>query len=104
LAESVATFGLVGTILCTSRFRPASAPYAIGLYISAAYWFTSSTSFANPAVTAARSLTDTFAGIRAGNAPAFVLAEFVGALAAFVFFGWLIEAPMVVTSNASSQP
>jgi glycerol uptake facilitator-like aquaporin len=102
LAESIATFGLVGTILCTSRFRPASAAYAIGLYISAAYWFTSSTSFANPAVTAARSLTDTFAGIRAGDAPAFVLAEFVGALAAFIFFGWLLEAPIVVASKASS--
>jgi glycerol uptake facilitator-like aquaporin len=102
LAESIATFGLVGTILCTSRFRPASAAYAIGLYISAAYWFTSSTSFANPAVTAARSLTDTFAGIRAGNAPAFVLAQFVGALAAFVFFGWLLEVPLAGATKASS--
>jgi glycerol uptake facilitator-like aquaporin len=103
LAEFIATFGLVGTILCTSRFRPTSAAYAVGLYISAAYWFTSSTSFANPAVTVARSLTDTFAGIRPGNAPAFVLAEFVGAVAAFVFFGWLLEAPRVVTSSASSR-
>jgi glycerol uptake facilitator-like aquaporin len=103
LAEAIATFGLVGTILCTSRFRPASAPYAVGLYISAAYWFTSSTSFANPAVTAARSLTATFAGIRAGNAPAFVLAEFVGALAAFAFFGWLLEAPTAVESQASPR-
>jgi glycerol uptake facilitator-like aquaporin len=90
LAESVATFGLVGTILCTTKFRPASTPFAVGLYISAAYWFTSSTSFANPAVTAARSLSNTFAGIRAIDAPAFVIAEFVGAFVAFLFFGWLL--------------
>ena len=91
LAESVATFGLVGTILCTAKFRPASVPLAVGLYISAAYWFTSSTSFANPAMTAARSLSNTFAGIRAIDAPAFVVAEFAGAVAAFVFFGWLLQ-------------
>jgi glycerol uptake facilitator-like aquaporin len=91
LAESVATFGLVGTILCTAKFRPASVAFAVGLYISAGYWFTSSTSFANPAVTAARSLSDTFAGIRAVDAPAFVVAEFAGAIAAFVFFRWLLQ-------------
>ena len=91
LAESVATFGLVGTILCTAKFRPTSVALAVGLYISAAYWFTSSTSFANPAVTAARSLSDTFAGIRPVDAPAFVAAQFVGALAAFVFFRWLLQ-------------
>jgi glycerol uptake facilitator-like aquaporin len=102
LGEFVATFGLVGTILCTSRFRPASAAYAVGLYISAAYWFTSSTSFANPAVTAARSLSNTFAGIRADNAPAFVVAQFAGALAALVFFGWLLGARTVGVSDPSS--
>lgn len=91
LGEVVATFGLVGTILCTARSRPESVAYAVGLYIAAAYWFTSSTSFANPAVTAARSLSDTFAGIDPSNVPAFVLAQFAGAIAAFLFFGWLLE-------------
>jgi glycerol uptake facilitator-like aquaporin len=91
LAELIATFGLVGTILCVAKSRPASVAYAVGLYISAAYWFTSSTSFANPAVTAARALSDTFAGIDAANAPAFVIAQFAGALVALWFFGWLLD-------------
>ena len=91
LAELVATFGLLGVILCVGKSRPASVPYAVGLYISAAYWFTSSTSFANPAVTAARALSDTFAGIDAANTPAFVLAQLAGALAACWFFGWLLR-------------
>jgi len=91
LGEAIATFGLVGTILCTAKARPQSVAYAVGLYISAAYWFTSSTSFANPAVTAARSLSDTFAGIEAAHVPAFVAAQFVGALIASAFFGWLLE-------------
>lgn len=91
LAELVATFGLVGAILCVGKARPASVAYAVGFYISAAYWFTSSTSFANPAVTAARALSDTFAGIDPASAPAFVIAQFAGALAAFYFFGWLLE-------------
>ena len=90
LAELVATLGLIGTILCVGKSRPASVAYAVGLYISAAYWFTSSTSFANPAVTAARALSDTFAGISAANAPAFVIAQFAGAFVAFWFFGWLL--------------
>jgi glycerol uptake facilitator-like aquaporin len=92
LAELVATFGLVGTILCVAKSRPVSVAYAVGLYISAAYWFTSSTSFANPAVTVARALSDTFAGIDVANAPAFVIAQLAGALVAFWFFGWLLEA------------
>jgi glycerol uptake facilitator-like aquaporin len=91
LAELVATFGLIGAILCVAKSRPASVAYAVGLYISAAYWFTSSTSFANPAVTVARALSDSFAGIDAANAPAFVIAQFAGALGAFLFFGWLID-------------
>jgi glycerol uptake facilitator-like aquaporin len=91
LAEAVATCGLVGTILCTAKSRPGSVAYAVGLYISAAYWFTSSTSFANPAVTAARALSDTFAGISAANAPAFVIAQVAGAFVGFLFFGWLLE-------------
>lgn len=90
LAEWVATFGLVGAILCVGKSRPASVAYAVGLYIAAAYWFTSSTSFANPAVTVARALSDTFAGISAANAPAFVIAQLAGAFVAFWFFGWLL--------------
>jgi len=91
VAESVATFGLLATILGTSRFRPEATPVAVGLYITAAYWFTASTSFANPAVTLARSLTDTFAGIAPGGVPAFILAQTVGALAALAVFGWLLD-------------
>jgi glycerol uptake facilitator-like aquaporin len=83
LGEAVATFGLVLTILGCVRYRPDATPFAVGLFITAGYWFTSSTSFANPAVTIARTLTDTFAGIRAADAPSFIAAEFAGALAAF---------------------
>jgi glycerol uptake facilitator-like aquaporin len=89
LSELVATFGLIGTILGVSKTRPGAVACAVGLYISAAYWFTSSTSFANPAVTVARSLSDTFAGIRPIDVPPFVVAEFVGAAFASIFFGWL---------------
>lgn len=92
LSESVATFGLVGAILGTLRARAPAVPYVVGLYISAAYWFTASTSFANPAVTVARSLTDTFSGIRPGDVAAFVIAQAIGALAALAFFGWLVAA------------
>lgn len=78
-AEAVATFGLVMAIIgCVAR-APAAVPYAVGLYITAAYWFTASTSFANPAVTVARAFTDTFSGIYPAHAPAFILAQFVGA-------------------------
>lgn len=90
-AEVVATFGLLATILGVSRFRPDSTPLAVGLYITAAYWFTASTSFANPAVTVARSLSDTFAGIAPASAPAFILAQLVGALLAAALFGWLLK-------------
>jgi glycerol uptake facilitator-like aquaporin len=83
--EAIATFGLILTILGTVRHRPAWAPASVALYITAAYWFTSSTSFANPAITVARSLSDSFAGIAPGDVPAFVLAQLAGALlAAFV--------------------
>lgn len=91
LAEMVATFGLLATILGVSRFRPDSTAMAVGLYITAAYWFTASTSFANPAVTVARSLSDTFAGIAPTSAPAFILAQLVGALMAAALFGWLLK-------------
>lgn len=78
-AEAIATFGLLITIFGCIATAPKSVPYAVGLYITAAYWFTASTSFANPAVTLARSLTDTFAGIAPNNAPAFILAQLIGA-------------------------
>ncbi len=91
LSEVVATFGLVATILAVSRFRGDNTPMAVGLYITAAYWFTASTSFVNPAVTLARSLSDTFAGIAPASAPAFILAQLVGALLAAGVFGWLLQ-------------
>lgn len=91
LAELVATFGLVGCILTTQRSRPEFTPVAVGLYITAAYWFTASTSFANPAVTVARSLSDTFAGIAPASVPLFVAAQLAGAVIALVVFGWLIR-------------
>ena len=91
LAEVVATFGLVGTILGTLRFRPDFVAAAVGLYISAAYWFTASTSFANPAVTVARCLSDTFAGIAPVSAPQFIAAQLVGAVLAWGVFDWLLK-------------
>ena len=88
-AEFVATFGLLLTILgCVSR-TPAAVPYAVGLYITSAYWFTASTSFANPAVTIARSISDTFAGIAPAGAPAFIGAQLAGMLAAVMLARWL---------------
>ena len=89
ISEVVATFGLMGTILATQVKRPDFTPIAVGLYISAAYWFTASTSFANPAVTVARSLSDTFAGIAPSCVPMFVVAQLLGALAGIGSFGWL---------------
>ena len=82
LSEFIATFGLVATILLTIRHRPESVPASVALYIAAAYWFTSSTSFANPAITLARGLSDTFAGIALSSVPGFIVAQFAGALAA----------------------
>jgi glycerol uptake facilitator-like aquaporin len=82
LSEFVATFGLVTVILGTCRSRPAAVPFAVGAYVSAAYWFTASTSFANPAVTVARSLSDTFTGVRPGDVPGFLFAQACGAAAA----------------------
>jgi glycerol uptake facilitator-like aquaporin len=89
LAEAIATFGLLLTIFGCLAGARAAVPYAVGLYITAAYWFTASTSFANPAVTVARSLSDTFAGIAPGGVLAFVAAQFVGALAATLLALWL---------------
>jgi glycerol uptake facilitator-like aquaporin len=90
-AEFVATFGLIAAILGSIRFRSEATPMIVGLYITSAYWFTASTSFANPAVTFARSLSNTFAGIAPSSAPWFVLAQLAGAAAASVLFGWLLK-------------
>ncbi len=93
LSEFAATFGLLMVILGCVRHRVAAIPYVVGAYITAAYWFTSSTSFANPAVTLARAATDTFAGIRPADAPAFIVAQIAGALTAFALMYWLLGAP-----------
>ena len=89
ISEGVATFGLVAAILGSHRFRPETTPFIVGLYITSAYWFTASTSFANPAVTVARSLSNTFAGIAPSSAPAFILAQLGGAAVAAALCGWL---------------
>ncbi len=91
LSELVATFGLIATVLGTTRSRPGHVAYAVGLYIAAAYWFTASTSFANPAVTLARSLSNTFAGIEPASVGGFVVAQLAGALAASAFCRWLFD-------------
>jgi glycerol uptake facilitator-like aquaporin len=88
-SEFVASFGLLAVIWGCSRARPTVVPFAVGAYITAAYWFTASTSFANPAVTIARSFTNTFAGIRPEDAPGFIAMQFIGALAATTLFRWL---------------
>lgn len=90
-SEFVATFGLIATILGTLRFRPEVTPLAVGLYITSAYWFTASTSFANPAVTLARSLSDTFAGIAPASVPLFIAGQLAGAMAAVLLCGWLFR-------------
>ena len=97
-SEFVATFGLLAVIISCSRTRPAVTPFAVAAYITAAYWFTSSTSFANPAVTLARAASDTFAGIRPQDVPGFIVAQLVGAAAAVATFKWLY-AP-----NAKADP
>ncbi|HUV32983.1 MAG TPA: aquaporin, partial [Devosiaceae bacterium] len=93
IGEIIATFGLIATILGCVRFRVDALAAAVGLYITAAYWFTSSTSFANPAVTIARALSDTFSGIAPADAPGFIVAELIGAVTAVYLFGWLFAAP-----------
>jgi glycerol uptake facilitator-like aquaporin len=90
-SEFIATFGLIGTIFGTQRSRPDFTPVAVGLYITAAYWFTASTSFANPAVTIARSLSNTFAGIAPVSAPLFIIGQLGGVVAAVGFFSWLFK-------------
>jgi glycerol uptake facilitator-like aquaporin len=91
-SEFVATFGLLSVIWGCARLRSSAVPFAVAAYITAAYWFTASTSFANPAVTLARSASDTFAGIRPSDAPAFIAAQLVGAAAATALFRWLVPA------------
>lgn len=88
-SEFIATFGLIAVIIGCSRSRPSVTPFAVAAYITAAYWFTSSTSFANPAVTLARAATNTFAGIRPIDAPGFIIAQLCGAAAATIVFCWL---------------
>jgi glycerol uptake facilitator-like aquaporin len=100
LSEFIATFGLVCVVSGCSRSRPGAVPYAVGAYITAAYWFTSSTSFANPAVTVARSISDTFAGIRPSDAPMFVVAQLLGAISATLLFRWLVP----VRSRTAATP
>jgi glycerol uptake facilitator-like aquaporin len=107
-SEFVATFGLVCVIWGCARLRSSAVPFAVGAYITGAYWFTASTSFANPAVTLARSASDTFAGIRPADAPGFIVAQLVGAAAATVLFRWLVpslpkDAGSVVVSHSSEQ-
>jgi glycerol uptake facilitator-like aquaporin len=109
ISEFVATFGLMAVIWGCSRKRSDAVPFAVGAYITAAYWFTSSTSFANPAVTLARAASDTFAGIRPVDVPAFVVAQLLGAAAATVVFRWLVprlaeEARPVVPMNVENRP
>jgi glycerol uptake facilitator-like aquaporin len=108
LSEFVATFGLVSVIWGCSRLRSGAVPFAIASYITAAYWFTASTSFANPAVTIARSLSDTFAGIRLSDVPPFIAAQLTGALVATVLFRWLVPnlsayADRVVVPHSSAH-
>ena len=111
LSEFVATFGLIMTIAGAIKFRPELTAMLVGLYITAAYWFTASTSFANPAVTIARSLTDSFAGIAPSSAPAFIAAQLIAAFVGFLVFDWLFtektaEAPLpaVAPTNAPERP
>jgi glycerol uptake facilitator-like aquaporin len=102
-SEGVAAFGLVATILAGIRFERQGVPWLVGLYITAAYWFTASTSFANPSVALARSLTNTFSGIRPVDLPGFVIAEILGAVLAFVLMSWLLRSPSSAP-HASKAP
>ncbi len=102
-AEFVATFGLIVTILAVSRFRNEAVPVAVGLYITAAYWFTASTSFANPAVTIARALTDSFAGIAPGDVPMFIVAQLGGALAGLGVMHWFFRTAHAPRADAAMK-
>ncbi len=107
-SEFVATFGLLCVIWGCARLRSSSVPFAVGAYITGAYWFTASTSFANPAVTLARSASDTFSGIRPSDAPGFIVAQLAGAAAATLLFRWLVpslekDAASVVIPHSESE-
>jgi glycerol uptake facilitator-like aquaporin len=104
VSEFVATFGLLCTIWGCVRRKPSVTPFAVGAYITAAYWFTSSTSFANPAVTLARAASDTFAGIRPVDAPGFIVAQLLGAMAATLTFRWLVPALPAVANRVVDLP
>ncbi len=103
LAEAVATFGLVAAILGGLRFQKQAIPWLVGLYITSAYWFTASTSFANPAVTVARALTNSFSGIAPASVPVFIVSQIAGALLAAWLAGWLFAPLTVVRSAAEPQ-
>ncbi len=103
IAEAVAAFGLVFTILAGLRFRSDAIAWLVGLYITAAYWFTASTSFANPAVAIARAFSDTFSGIRPIDVPGFIAAELLGALLAMVFAGWLLAEPKPIRRMEAAE-
>lgn len=104
-SEFVATFGLVGVIIACSRSRPSVTPFAVAAYITSAYWFTASTSFANPAVTLARAASDTFAGILSADAPGFIVAQLLGGIAATFLFCWLYPAvPKEATVSGTVAP
>jgi glycerol uptake facilitator-like aquaporin len=111
VSEFVATFGLLATIWGTVRTRPTAIPFAVGAYVTAGYWFTASTCFANPAVTLARAASNTFAGIRPGDVGGFIVAQLAGAIAATALFAWLVpvcrsprvHAPSVVTTAPQTQ-
>jgi glycerol uptake facilitator-like aquaporin len=99
LSEAIAAFGLLATIMVLSRYRPTAIAHAVGAYILAAYWFTGSTSFANPAVTLARAFTDSFTGIRPADVPGFILGQILGAVTALGLVGWLLRRPVVWTAR-----
>ncbi|GLS31040.1 Glycerol uptake facilitator (Major Intrinsic Protein Family) [Mesorhizobium albiziae] len=103
VAEAVAAFGLVFTILAGLRFKSDAIPWLVGLYITAAYWFTASTSFANPAVAIARAFSNTFAGIRPLDLPGFIVAELLGALLAMWLAGWLLAEPKLAAQEIKSK-
>ncbi|MDG4855014.1 MULTISPECIES: MIP/aquaporin family protein [unclassified Mesorhizobium] len=98
-SEIVATFGLVAVILAGLRFERRAVPWLVGLFITAAYWFTASTSFANPAVAVARALTDSFSGIRPADLPGFIVAELLGAFIALALMGWLLRPESIEQSE-----
>jgi glycerol uptake facilitator-like aquaporin len=104
VSEFVATFGLLAVIWGCARRRSAAVPFAVGAYITAAYWFTSSTSFANPAVTLARAASDTFAGIRPLDVPGFIVAQLLGAAAATATFRWLVPSLPTVAERLVDRP